>query len=110
MSYETTPDTWIIVEISNEGQKLHKVLAGWRGGWIGQETWQLNSGIVKIYDKTDHWEIIGYSGSVYHCYKDSCGFSGITKNIFNRMFEKSKLLDVSVHEVNVENILELYKD
>lgn len=109
MSQEYTPDAWVILEILQKGEKLHKVLAGWRGGYLGQETWQLNSGIVKICDKDSYWEIVGYSGSVYYCYKDSCGLTSLTSGVLHSMYKKSELLQVSITEVDIENIADQYR-
>ena len=42
----------------------------------------MNSGIVKVSDEGDYWDVYGDSGSVYKCYKTSEKLSGYTAQIF----------------------------
>ena len=65
------PDNWIILEVEHEGNTFHKVLAGWGGGYLDGDTWRLNSGIERIVTTEHHYEIHGYSGSVYKVGKGS---------------------------------------
>ena len=65
------PDNWVILEIEHEGNTIHKVLAGWSGGYLDGDTWRLNSGIERIVTTETHYEILGYSGSVYKVRKGS---------------------------------------
>ena len=63
-----TPDNWII--FYTKELDLYKILAGWSGGYLGGDAWRINSGIVSIEEKGDHYLIYGNSGSCYKCYKD----------------------------------------
>jgi hypothetical protein len=87
MSY--TPDRWIILEINHNQEKIRKVFAGWYGGYLGSDSWQMNSGIVSETEFDDRWEFVGYSGSTYICYKKSYGLSAYMDAILAHILEKS---------------------
>lgn len=61
-----TPEAWVVVQLSPD---LHKVFAGWRGGFATGDSWKLNSGIEKTEETDDAYLFHGFSGSVYKCYK-----------------------------------------
>ncbi len=65
-----TPNSWVIIKISGvEDKPCYKVLAGWSGGYLDGDSWQLNSGIVKVEFDEEYYSFTGSSGSVYKCYK-----------------------------------------
>lgn len=65
------PDTWVVLEFDDGFQPIHKVFAGWYGGFAGSDEWRLNSGIKEVIEHDNYYEFVGYSGSVYHCNKNS---------------------------------------
>ncbi len=77
-----TPDRWVVVKIEYKDELIHKVLAGWNGGYLGSDSWKLNSGITKIEMDEDYYLFHGYSGSVYKCHKNAYGFTSLTGSIF----------------------------
>ena len=77
---ETNPDYWCIVKIPNK-EPIYKVFATWKGGYLGSDSWKANSGIEKVIDKETHYEIIGFSGSIYTCYKTAYGTTSYGDNI-----------------------------
>ena len=84
------PDKWVVLRLTSKetGKTIDKVLAGWYGGYTGSDSWQLNSGIVKVDDRMDRFEFSGSSGSLYVCYKPCYGFSGLMANMLSH-WEKS---------------------
>ena len=80
-----TPDRWVVIKLTRGSEVIYKVLAGWYGGYLSGDSWQLNSGIVKVVDTGNTYEFHGYSGSVYTCYKGREGTSGIMRDIFNNL-------------------------
>jgi len=81
-----TPDLWVIVEInSDEHGKIRKVLGSWYGGFAGSDEWRMTSGIEKVIEQDDYYDVIGYSGSVYKCYKNRVGLSSYTDRVYNNM-------------------------
>lgn len=80
-----TPDNWVVVQVRPD---LQKVLAGWNGGYLEGDRWQMNSGIVKTNEFDDYYEFVGHSGSVYKCYKSCQRLSGMAGNILAMIQEK----------------------
>jgi hypothetical protein len=62
-----TPDAWVVLKM---GENSHKILAGWGGSFLYGDSWKLNSGIKKVVETEDAYEVHGYSKSVYRCMKD----------------------------------------
>lgn len=84
MSKHHVPDRWVIVKITSpEHGSVYKTLAGWYGGYLGSDSWQLSSGIVSVEQDTER-NLINYhqsSGSVYVCSPHCYGFSNYTRSI-----------------------------
>ncbi len=68
-----TPDRWLVVKITTDKEMLYKVFACWYGGLGGSDSWQFNSGIVKVELADNYYEFHGHSGSVYRCHKNCYG-------------------------------------
>jgi hypothetical protein len=80
---EYTPDRWVVVEINSAKHgRIRKVLASWYGGYAGSDSWRMNSGIEKVIDQGDYYDVVGSSGSVYKCYKGAEGMSAYTSDVF----------------------------
>jgi hypothetical protein len=83
---EYTPDLWTIVRItSKDHPQIDKVVGSWYGGFGGSNEWRMNSGIERIEEHEKYYDIYGYSGSVYKCYKGSQGWSAYTNMVINNM-------------------------
>lgn len=75
---ENTPDAWVILRIASpEEGVVHKVLAGWYGGFAGSDSWRLNSGISRIEHKDGVYAIHGHSGSIYWCHENCQRMTGL---------------------------------
>ena len=70
---EYTPDNWVIVKVPSTDKYVehYRVLAGWSGGYLNGNAWQLNSGIVRIEEDDVYYRFYGKSGSCYVCHKES---------------------------------------
>ena len=98
---EYTPDSWILLEISQGVHKSKKVFAGWTGGYMADDEWRLSSGITVIVDNGDHYDFHNESGSVYHCKKEAQRFSGCMRDIYNAWRKESQLTeDIKIKHVN----------
>jgi hypothetical protein len=82
------PDCWVVLEITGPDKIFQRVLAGWYGGYLGANTWQLNSGNVRHEEFDDRYEFIGESGSVYVCHKSCQRMSSLMSNTYNNMVSK----------------------
>lgn len=81
-----TPDRWVVIEIETEEHgKVQRVFGGWYGGFTTGDSWRLNSGIESVEEFITHFEFIGYSGSVYKCYKSAYGMSSYMMSIYASM-------------------------
>lgn len=81
-----TPDRWAIVHITSlDHPPIDKVVGSWYGGYGGSDSWRMNSGIEKVVDCDKFYDIYGYSGSIYRCYKGSQGMSAYTEMVMNNM-------------------------
>jgi hypothetical protein len=80
------PDKWAIVRItSKEHPQIDKVVGSWYGNFTGGDSWRMNGGIEKVIETEDFYEVVGYSGSVYHCRKGCQGMSAYTEMVMNNM-------------------------
>ena len=84
---EYTPDNWVVLKLENEGETLYKVLAGWSGGYTDGDSWRMNSGIIRVEEKSKHWEFYGLSGSVYKCHRKGYRISMATGPTYSKLKE-----------------------
>ena len=98
-----TPDLWVVVEINSpEHGKIRKVLGSWYGGFAGSDEWRMNSGIEEVIDQGDYYDIVGYSGSIYKCYKNRVGWSAYTNRVYNNL--KKELEDGNTGTMEIVDI------
>lgn len=100
------PDVWIIVELSGKKveETYHRILAGWYGGYARGDSWKMSSGITKITDRIDHWEIENTSGSVYCCGKNNEKTSSYTEGIFHH-YAKNSNEDISMIKIDISELI-----
>lgn len=83
-----TPDKWMLVRIT--GATPHwRIFATWSGGYTQGDSWRLNSGISRVEDKDEYFDFIGYSGSLYRCFKNSYGVTAYGIDVLNDLVSKS---------------------
>ena len=94
---EYCPDKWVVVKISGaESNPVYKVFACWYGGYLGSDSWKLNSGITKATLEGNVYSFEGSSGSVYDCYKDSYGTNGYGQGVLSNMIAHAGQKDVII--------------
>lgn len=73
-----TPDRWVLIRITRNDEVCYRVFGSWTGGYLDNDRWRVNSGVKQVITKPDSdvYEVIGYSGSVYHCLKACYGIAG----------------------------------
>ena len=69
MRVDDTPDCWTILKMVSAEETIYKLFRGSYGGYLGADTWNINSGIVEYVDEGDAVVFVGYSGSRYRCWK-----------------------------------------
>ena len=82
------PDKWVIIKITTAEETLYKVAASFCGDYTHGDSWKINSGIVSVKETDDYYDFIGYSGSVYRCYKQSYGLSVLTAGVVQSFTEQ----------------------
>ncbi len=95
------PDLWTILKV---GDGSYKVAASWRGGYLSGDSWRVSSGIKKILDLDDYWEVTNVSGSTYLLHKNCVGMS---RYLEGELYEAKK--SGKVREVDIREILEEFK-
>jgi hypothetical protein len=97
-----TPDRWVVIKIPTDSKPLYKVFACWYGGYGGSDSWKINSGITKVTENNNYYQFEGYSGSIYHCYKDSYGTNFYGGSVLNGFIEESQRQGITL-EIMPEN-------
>ena len=79
------PDRWVVLEVTDPTTSItnKKIFAGWYGGYLGSDEWRLSSGIEKVVEHEDHYEVHNVSGSVYKCSKQGVGCTGYMSQIYD---------------------------
>ena len=68
------PDKWVVLKISTGSTLVYKVFGTWYGGYMGSDSWRMNSGVTSVQVKENGMvEFYGSSGSVYSCDMRSYG-------------------------------------
>lgn len=80
------PDKWMLVKITGKDPH-YRVFGSWYGGYLGSDSWRMNSGITSMIEEDDYYLFIGSSGSTYACHKDTYGASSYGMGIA-RKYEK----------------------
>jgi hypothetical protein len=99
-----TPDKWIVLKIGKENP-IYKVFASWYGGYLGSDSWKMNSGIKSVnIHEDDYVDFIGYSGSVYRCVIGCYGTNRYSQGVLTNVIEgaKKQFVDVEVMSENTD--------
>lgn len=67
------PDGFVVLKY--EG--MYKLFSVWRGGYLGNDSWRLNSGITRITFENDIYTVYGNSSTVYQVHKHMFGRLGV---------------------------------
>lgn len=96
------PDGWVILKIKSTGTGYdYKLFSSWRGGYLGNDTWRLNSGISSIEKENDYYVVRGYSETVYIICPSTFGRLGV----YNEYVLKTIIGDNDVQIISLEEYL-----
>ena len=100
-----TPDKWLVVKITGpDTPPVHKVFACWYGGYLGSDSWKLNSGITRAYEESHCFMFDGNSGSTYACHKATYGASsygyGVLESMVTKALDNGVTIEVLPEETN----------
>ena len=108
MTKNNYPDNWVIIHLKGNDEH-YRVLAGWSGGYLSSDSWQLNSGIVGVRENNDILTFVGSSGSEYHCHKEAYGLRMNNAYIWDKLKQTHddlvELMDESTDWLTVDWII-----
>ena len=106
---EYIPDKWMGVKITGNGfDPVYKIFACWYGGYLGSDSWKLNSGITRAYEEGSCYMFEGSSGSLYVCNKSSYGLHGYGAGVLQNLIKKAESSGMTIEVLGEEtNWLEL---
>lgn len=84
-----------------------KIFASFSGGYTQGDSWKLNSGVTKIIEKNNLYNIYGYSGSVYIVHKKGEWLlSSYNRSVLDGMLEDAeKVVPGQVYCISMEDVL-----
>jgi hypothetical protein len=100
---EYNPDSWLLLEVTYEGETCYRVFGVWAGGYVDGDNWHLNSGVVSVDEDDTHYSFYGASGSVYRCRKGSHRLTAYCSCVVAQMIETGYVK--AVEEANIESVL-----
>ena len=100
------PDKWVVIKISIPEESIYKVFGSWIGGYLSGDSWRMNSGIESVSLNEDLILFKGFSGSIYHCHKDSYGTTAFSGGVLLNMIDKTNgsivILDENTNWLNLD--------
>ena len=100
------PDCWKIVKITNqEGDAHYRVAMGWYGGYLGSDSWQMNSGIVRHYFENEDKDVVfvGVSGSEYICSLRHEGLSSYVSSVVHNYSKRLADIGASMEQISFKD-------
>lgn len=83
------PDKWLLVKI-NGTDPHYRIFGSWYGGYMGGDSYRMNSGITGVDEVGDFYVFKGSSGSLYSCQKEMYGAHMYGMSVLNRLVENSQ--------------------
>lgn len=102
------PDGWVILKISSdefESGYGYKLFSSWRGGYLDNDSWRLNSGITSIEkenDEEEYYIVKGNSSTEYMIHSSTFKALGL----YNSSVLEHIIKDYDVTIINIEQYLE----
>lgn len=85
----TQPDRWLVLKVAGTGG--YRVFAVWRGGYLGGDSWRINSGIARVEETDQSFLFHGLSGSIYECRKGNYGCTAYGSSIVGPLVEVGRV-------------------
>jgi len=110
MSYYE-PDGYEVLKIKVCGQDniTVKVFGSWSGGYLGRDTWRVNSGVVYIKDQGNNYLVEGYSGSQYILSKAVNYITAYNKGVLEDMIEELRSYGHQAEIISIEDAITLIR-
>ncbi len=98
------PDLWIMAKMTHDKETIYKVFGSWYGGWAGSDSWKLSSGVTKIIEHENHYEVHNVSGSIYDCGKQNIGMSGYASGVWKNFLRKQEDGKYKLEEIDIKDV------
>jgi hypothetical protein len=99
-----TPDRWLIIKIKGDNPH-YRVFGSWYGGYLGSDSWRMNSGITNVTEEDGCYLFEGTSGSTYRCHKEGYGISGYGQGVLDGMMrDKPDLIEVLPENTDITKL------
>lgn len=89
-------DYWVILKFSHKNEIYYKVFATFVGGYLDEDRWKMNSGIVSVEENDDSYLFKGLSGSIYKCDKNSYRTISYTQQVLEHILANAYKVDAKV--------------
>ena len=101
------PDKWVVLKIEpKDAPAWYRLFGGWYGGYLGGDSWRMNSGITKIAELDTHYAVYGESGSIYKCNKGLEGLSGYMDSILYNFQQNALEKNAVISVCNIDEAME----
>jgi 5-methylcytosine-specific restriction endonuclease McrBC GTP-binding regulatory subunit McrB len=106
-----TPDRWVVIKIKTPEETILKLFSTWFGGYAGNDSWRLNSGITEIIEEDNYYIVKGHSETVYKIGKNNTGTSGYTGGVLqHQILERiPDYIETSVI-LDIDEVIEILKE
>ena len=101
------PDGWQFILINDS---TLKVFGCWWGGYLGCDTWRLNSGCSRILESENRYLVDGYSGSVYILGKGLTRLSSYGEMMLKEIISELESNGHSTKRISVEEAIKFVED
>ena len=95
LRYDYAPDRWMMIEIKGDVPH-YKIFGSWFGGYLGSNSWRMNSGITSVEEDETCYYFAGSSGSTYRCGKEFYGANmygwGVAKSFEEKHEDKFRVM------------------
>ena len=86
---EHTPDSWVILKITENEETRYKVLCGWSvRPFVDNDSWRVDSRITGVEKHAYLYGFYGSPDSVYWCHKGSYGLTIRMAQIYSGMKQR----------------------
>jgi len=87
----TQPDRWLILKICGAPDGGYRVFGMWIGGYLGGDSWRMNSGITCVEETERSFLFHGLSGSIYECRKRDYGCTAYGSSIVGPLVNEGRV-------------------
>lgn len=98
-----TPDKWIIIKIGDDEGLAYKVFASFYGGYLGSNSWKMNSGITKVEEDDKSFMFHGHSSSVYRCIKGAYGTNFYSQGVLSGIIDTADTANISLEVLSEDS-------